>query len=130
MMSFPQHPLCPLFLSAGTFQYSFQRPLFSLNTTCPLSASPPTIGRSLSSVSTHFPFSKHLLSRRFGVPQPDNREGVTGGSNESCLAVLNNHYDDGVRWHDVACHHRKHWVCEDSRELLDFVRSTNPHLRL
>jgi len=40
-------------------------------------------------------------------PQPDNREG-----NESCLAVLNNFYNDGVRFHDVSCHHRKPVICE------------------
>ena len=40
-------------------------------------------------------------------PQPDNREG-----NESCLAVLNNFYNDGVRFHDVLCHHRKPIICE------------------
>ena len=28
-----------------------------------------------------------------GRAQPDNREG-----DENCLAVLNNFYDDGVRW--------------------------------
>lgn len=37
-------------------------------------------------------------------PQPD------GG--ERCLAVLNNVYRDGVKFHDVACHHRKPTVCE------------------
>ncbi|XP_071546437.1 L-selectin-like [Panulirus ornatus] len=66
----------------------------------------------------------------FGVPQPDNRECATGQRNESCMAVLNNYYNDGVRWHDVACHHRKQWVCEDSPLLLNFVRRMNPHLRL
>jgi len=40
-------------------------------------------------------------------PQPDNREG-----NEFCLAVLNNFYNDGVRFHDVACHHNKPIICE------------------
>jgi len=40
-------------------------------------------------------------------PQPDNREG-----DESCLAVLNNFYNDGVRFHDVSCHHRKPIICE------------------
>ncbi|KAA0199246.1 hypothetical protein HAZT_HAZT010800 [Hyalella azteca] len=40
-------------------------------------------------------------------PQPDNREG-----NEFCLAVLNNFYSDGVKWHDVACSHRKPVICE------------------
>ncbi|XP_047491670.1 L-selectin-like [Penaeus chinensis] len=66
----------------------------------------------------------------YGRPQPDNRERSLGGDNESCLAVLNNHYNDGVRWHDVACHHRKNWVCEDSDELLAFVRRNNPYIRL
>ena len=47
-----------------------------------------------------------------GYPQPDNREG-----NEYCLAVLNNHYkyNDGIRWHDIACHHRKPFICEAPR---------------
>merc|ERR1719410_2870581 len=38
-------------------------------------------------------------------PQPD------GG--ERCLAILNNVYRDGVKFHDVACHHRKPVVCEE-----------------
>jgi len=37
-------------------------------------------------------------------PQPD------GG--ERCVAVLNNVYRDGVKFHDVSCHHRKPVVCE------------------
>ena len=51
-----------------------------------------------------------LLSKIFsrdGRPQPDNRVG-----NEQCLAVLNNFYNDGVKFHDVACHHRKPVICE------------------
>jgi len=40
-------------------------------------------------------------------PQPDNRDG-----NEVCLAVLNNFYADGIKWHDVACHHKKPTMCE------------------
>ncbi|XP_037087807.1 L-selectin-like [Pollicipes pollicipes] len=42
-----------------------------------------------------------------GRPQPDNREG-----HEDCLAVLNNVYNDGIVWHDVACDHRKPFICE------------------
>lgn len=42
-----------------------------------------------------------------GRPQPDNREG-----NERCLGVLNNFYQDGVKFHDIACHHRKPVICE------------------
>jgi len=41
-------------------------------------------------------------------PQPDNRER----SGENCLAVLNNFYQDGIKWHDVACSHTKPFVCE------------------
>ena len=40
-------------------------------------------------------------------PQPDNREG-----NEDCVAILNNFYNDGIVFHDVACHHRKPALCE------------------
>ncbi|KAL7647466.1 UNVERIFIED_CONTAM: hypothetical protein RMT77_001062 [Armadillidium vulgare] len=43
----------------------------------------------------------------FKIPQPDNREG-----NEDCLSVLNNIYGDGIKWHDVACSHRKPIICE------------------
>jgi len=39
--------------------------------------------------------------------QPDNRDG-----NEFCIAVLNNFYADGVKWHDVGCHHKKPTICE------------------
>ncbi|KAF0308784.1 Brevican core protein [Amphibalanus amphitrite] len=43
-----------------------------------------------------------------GFPQPDNREG-----RENCLAVLNEFYPgEGIVWHDIGCHHRKHFVCE------------------
>merc|ERR1712106_992275 len=40
-------------------------------------------------------------------PQPDNREG-----DEFCSAVLNNFYADGIRFHDVSCHHKKPIICE------------------
>ena len=61
---------------------------------------------------------------RKGEPQPDNYEGIKEGPinaennigitieglqefhDEACLAVLNNKYNDGVAWHDVACHFR------------------------
>ncbi|KAK3868649.1 hypothetical protein Pcinc_025973 [Petrolisthes cinctipes] len=42
-----------------------------------------------------------------GRRQPDNREG-----DENCLAILNNFYRDGVKWHDVSCHHTKPVICE------------------
>lgn len=63
-----------------------------------------------------------------GKPQPDNREAQQGGAKENCLAVLNNFYNDGINWHDVACHHVKPWVCEENEDLLKYVRYTNPNL--
>lgn len=42
-----------------------------------------------------------------GLPQPDDREFKQGGAHENCLALLNQFYNDGVNWHDVACHHKK-----------------------
>lgn len=65
----------------------------------------------------------------YGQAQPDNREAAQG-NDESCLSILNNFYNDGLKWHDVACHHLKPFVCEDSDELLNFVRSRNPSVRL
>jgi len=41
------------------------------------------------------------------MAQPDNAEFQINGTPESCLAVLNNVYNDGVNWHDVACYHPK-----------------------
>ncbi|CAH0557256.1 unnamed protein product [Brassicogethes aeneus] len=60
-----------------------------------------------------------------GKPQPEAQQG---GATENCLAVLNQFYNDGVNWHDVACHHRKPWACEENADLLKYVRYTNPEL--
>jgi len=66
-----------------------------------------------------------------GDPQPDNRElKLTGFNDEACLAVLNNYYGDGVVWHDIACYHKKSFVCEDSDELLEYVRQSHPDAKL
>lgn len=62
--------------------------------------------------------------------QPDNAEFDINGTSESCLAILNNVYNDGIAWHDVACYHEKPVVCEDSEELLNYVASTNRGIRL
>jgi len=62
--------------------------------------------------------------------QPDNAEFGINNTTESCLALLNNLYNDGVKWHDVACYHRKHVLCEDSETLLDYVKATNEGIKL
>ena len=40
-------------------------------------------------------------------PQPDG-----GPGSENCLAILNNVYNDRVKFHDVGCSHTKPTVCE------------------
>jgi hypothetical protein len=58
------------------------------------------------------------------VAQPDNAEFEINGSVEACMGILNDIYQDGVKWHDIACYHTKPYVCEDSDQLLDFVRAS------
>lgn len=57
------------------------------------------------------------------IAQPDNREQREGGEDEACIAILNNFYADGIKWHDVNCSHRKPIICEEIPELLDFVEN-------
>ena len=75
----------------------------------------------------------YLFTFRFRPPrpQPDNREQVQqNGGEEACLAVLNNFYGDGIKWHDVACHHEKPIVCEDVEGHLQFARRTFPNIQI
>lgn len=58
------------------------------------------------------------------VAQPDNAEFDINGSVEACMGILNDIYQDGVTWHDIACYHTKPYVCEDSDQLLDFMRAS------
>jgi len=64
------------------------------------------------------------------IPQPDNAEEDINGKKESCLGLLNNVYEDGVKWHDIACYHPKPFMCEDSDALLEYVAATNEGIRL
>lgn len=66
----------------------------------------------------------------FGGPQPDNAEYEINQTSESCMGVLNNIYQDGIKWHDIACYHKKPFVCEDNDLLLKYVEQTNPGLTL
>nr|XP_045605534.1 uncharacterized protein LOC123762818 [Procambarus clarkii] len=59
----------------------------------------------LSGVSSSY--SNWSRTGRRGLPQPDNDEG-----NENCLAVLNNHYNDGITWHDSTCSRLRRVICE------------------
>lgn len=62
------------------------------------------------------------------IPQPDNAEYDINQTTESCLSVLNNVYNDGIQWHDVACYHEKPFICEDSDELLNYIGGKYPGL--
>ncbi len=64
------------------------------------------------------------------VPQPDNAEFDINESVEACMGILNDIYEDGVKWHDIACYHTKPYVCEDSDQLLDYVAATDPEVLL
>ena len=35
------------------------------------------------------------------VPQPDNAEFDINGSVEACMGILNDIYQDGIKWHDI-----------------------------
>ena len=87
-------------------------------------------------------------------PQPDNREDDVRMSTaldvdnfwhdssfwqnslcfsqegEPCLAILNNFYNDGIKWHDVACYHEKPFICEDSEPLLEYARSRGTEFQI
>jgi hypothetical protein len=60
------------------------------------------------------------------VSQPDNAEFDINGSVEACMGVLNDIYDDGIKWHDIACYHTKPFICEDSEQLLEYVQALTP----
>ena len=62
------------------------------------------------------------------MSQPDNAEFDINGSVEACMGVLNDIYNDGIKWHDIACYHTKPFICEDSDQLLEFVPTTHPDL--
>lgn len=65
-----------------------------------------------------------------GQAQPDNREMAENGTPENCIAILNNLYNDGIHWHDVACHYKKPFICEENDALLKYVRYSSPSLRV
>ena len=39
----------------------------------------------------------NIVSGHLKIPQPDNAEEDINGSKESCLGLLNNIYEDGIR---------------------------------
>lgn len=63
------------------------------------------------------------------MPQPDNFEKQQGGpEEEECLAFVRYSMEEGFKWHDVACHHRGPFVCEDDGKLLQQYGIDGPSL--
>lgn len=77
---------------------------------------------------SHTGYIGQFLSGR-PVPQPDNAEHLLQKSpvtQEACLSVNNNWYNDGVTWHDTACYRKKSFICEDSEVLMRRARQLSP----
>eukprot|EP00095_Tigriopus_kingsejongensis_P011520 maker-scaffold33_size549341-snap-gene-0.21 protein:Tk11520 transcript:maker-scaffold33_size549341-snap-gene-0.21-mRNA-1 annotation:"PREDICTED: hypothetical protein LOC100645018" len=64
------------------------------------------------------------------VSQPDNAEFDINQSVEACMGILNDVYEDGIKWHDIACYHTKPFVCEDSEQLLEYARASFPEVNI
>ncbi|XP_043197762.1 uncharacterized protein LOC122368156 [Amphibalanus amphitrite] len=59
--------------------------------------------------------------------QPDQCDNRV---DEACMTIGNNLFGDGIKWHDETCHMQKHFICEDSDELINFVRFNNRGINL
>lgn len=67
------------------------------------------------------------------VPQPDNAEYLLNRSpvtQEACLSVNNNWFQDGISWHDTACYHKMPFICEDSDLLIRRARALNARVNI
>ncbi|QQP32419.1 Putative LOC100748578, partial [Caligus rogercresseyi] len=59
--------------------------------------------------------------------QPDGDLKSDGFGKEACMALLDNKYSDGLRWHDEPCNTRRVLICEDlPAPNINFVRNQNP----
>jgi len=47
------------------------------------------------------------------------------------MALLDNFFNDGLKWHDTKCNDRRHIVCEDLPVgNINFVRQQNPGVNI
>jgi len=64
-----------------------------------------------------------------GRAQPDGILKQDGFGNQACMALLDNFFNDGLKWHDTKCNDRRHIVCEDLPVgNINFVRQQNPNV--
>lgn len=74
-----------------------------------------------------------FLDGEHSVPQPDNAEHLLNKNpvtQEACISVNNNWYQDGISWHDTACYHKKPFICEDSDVLMRKARTLSPSVKI
>ena len=74
-----------------------------------------------------------FLGSSNAVPQPDNAEYLLNRgpvTQEACLSVNNNWFQDGITWHDTACYHKKAFICEDSDLLIRRARTLTPKVNI
>ena len=66
-----------------------------------------------------------------GLSQPDGTLRSDGWGFEACMALLDNQYNDGLKWHDEPCNNRRVLVCEDlPQPNINFVRNQNPGINI
>merc|ERR1739842_267072 len=88
--------------------FNNRRPPSRPSVSRPPQPSAPTFSRpSSSSFSQPRPSSGSVINE---IPAPSL--GQQQSRPEDCLAILNNFYNDGVKFHDVGCSHTKPTVCE------------------
>jgi len=64
---------------------------------------------------------------KLGKAQPDGILKPDGFGEEACAALLDNAFNDGLKWHDTKCNDRRHIICEDLPVgNINFVRQKNP----
>merc|ERR1712055_186963 len=64
-------------------------------------------------------------------PQPDGILKADGFGQQACTALLDNFFNDGLKWHDTKCNDRRHIICEDLPVgNINFVRQQNPGINI
>ena len=84
-------------------------------------------------IQNSFLWLKTSLLGDHPVAQPDNAEYLLNRSpptQEACLSVNNNWFQDGITWHDTACYHKKPFICEDSDLLIRKAKALSPSVKI
>ena len=89
------------------------------------------INNAYSLFSDHSQFNNWSTTGPTGRRQPDGTLKPNGWGNEACMALLDDKFGDGVKWHDEPCNNRRVLACEDLPvPNINFVRNQNPNVRI